>query len=189
MAAESNKATSLIEIISNLPKNENNVPLRKAFNPMALPKLLPSYLLGEMIDFGSVIVRIAGEKLNEVYHTSLKGIDIFTILSSEEKTIVSNIHRCMFDHPCGVFTIRQLKKETGLYINLATYSFPMISNDGKKKYFLMYYEDLSSKNECESFQGKYANFSHYSAVEFLDIGNGAPNADSVIVELATLSLA
>ena len=71
---------SLLEMITNLPKNAAGIPLKKAFNPMALPQLLPYYLLGKMQRFGSVIVLIAGEKLDELFADSLKGADIFDIV-------------------------------------------------------------------------------------------------------------
>lgn len=183
------KVTSLIEMMSNLPKYKNNIPLKKAFNPMALPNLLPGLLLGKMQDFGSVIILLSGEGLNEIYSTSLKGIDIFDVLSSQEKEFVIKIHKNMFEHACGVFTVRQLEKETGIVMTLGTYSFPMVSDNGKERYFLMYYEDLSAKIEHYEFQGKLSALSHYSSVEFLNIGNGIPSETDFTAELAALSLA
>lgn len=186
--SESNVA-SLLEMITNLPKNENGIPLKNAFNPMALPHLLPYYLLGKMPSFGSVIVLVAGEKLNEVFNGSLKGSDIFDIVSAVEKEFVTNLHKTMLGHPCGVHTTRQLKKETGLAITLSTHSLPMISDDGKDKYFLMYFEDQTAASEIDSMQGKLSELSPYTSLEFVDIGSGTPNDDAFIAELSTLSLA
>ena len=180
---------SLLEMIANLPKNKDEIPLKKAFNPMVLPQLLPYYLLGKMPSFGSVIVLLAGEKLNEVFNGSLKGSDIFDIMSAVEKEFVTNLHKTMFEHPCGVHTTRQLKKETGLVMTLSTYSLPMISDDGKDKYFLMYFEDQTAVSEINSMQGKLGELSPYTSLEFIDIGNGIPSDESFIAELPALSLA
>ena len=183
------KVESLLEMITNLPKNADGIPLKKTFNPMALPQLLPYYLLCKMQSFGSVTVLIAGEKLNEVYSSPLKGIDIFDIMSAVEKEFITNLHKTMFGHPCGVHTTRQLEKETGLVITLSTYSLPMISDDGKDKYFLMYFEDQTAISEPESMQGKLRELSPYTSLEFVDIGSGTPNSAPFIAELSTLSLA
>lgn len=188
MNHEKSKVDLLLEMITNLPKNEDEIPLKEAFNPMALPQLLPYYLLGKMQAFGSVIVLIAGEKLNEVYNSPLKGNDIFDIMSAVEKEFVTNLHKTMFGHPCGVHTTRQLKKETGLAITLGAYSFPMISEDGKDKYFLMYFEDHTALSEPDSMKGKLSELSAYTSLNLVDIGSGTPSNESLIAELAALSL-
>lgn len=189
MTSENTKVSSLIEMITNLPRSENNIPRKKAFNPMALPKLLPYYLLGQMQAFGSVIVKVSGEKLNEVYNRSLIGLDIFDIMSPKEKDFVVKIHKLMFEQPCGVYTNRSLEKETGTIITLATYAFPMISDDGNEKYFLMYYEDRSATTDSNDLQGKFSALSLYDSLEFIDIGHSAPSAKAFNAELSDLCLA
>lgn len=189
MTSENTKVSSLIEMITKLPRNENNIPRKKAFNPMALPKLLPYYLLGKMQAFGSVIVKVSGEKLNEVYNRSLIGLDIFDIISPKEKDFVAKIHRLMFEHPCGVYTNRSLEKESGMFITLATYAFPMISDDGNEKYFLMYYEDRSATMESNGLEGKFSSLSLYDSLEFIDIGHSVPSAEPFNAELSALCLA
>ncbi len=189
--AKSNKSNveSLIEMITSLPKNKDGIPLKEAFDPMTLPQLLPYYLLGKMSKPGSVIVKISGEKLNEVYSSPLTGLNIYDIMSGVEKEFVANLHKTMLERPCGVHTTRQLKKETGLTINLSTYSLPLISENSKDKYFLMYFEDQTAASEVNSMQGKLSELSPYTSLEFIDIGSGIPNDDTFIAELPTLSLA
>ena len=189
MVRSKSNAASLLEMITGLPKNKGGIPIKEAFNPMVLPQLLPYYLLGKMPQFGSLTVLLAGEKLNNVYNGPLKGSDIFDIFSEVEKKYVRNLHKTMLELPCGVHTIRQLKKETGLAINLSTYCFPMISDDGKDKYFLMYFEDQTAASEINSMQGKLSELSPYTSLEFVDIGSGTPNSDSFIAGLSALSLA
>lgn len=183
------KVISLLEMITNLPKNENEIPIKEAFNPMALPQFLPYYLLGKMHRLGSVIVHITGEKLNGVYNELLKGIDIFDIMAAAEKKFVTNLHKTMFEHPCGVHTTRQLTKETGLVITLSTYSIPMISKNGKDKYFLMYFEDLTAASQTDSMKGKLSDLSPYTSLEFVDLGSGTPKDDAFIAGLPALGLA
>ena len=180
---------SLLGMIANLPKNEDGIPLKKSFNPMALPQLLPYILLGEMPKFGSVIVQVSGEKLNDVFSSPLTGLDLFDIMSEKEKEFVINLHKTMLGHPCGVHTTRQLKKETGLVISLSTYSFPLISDNGKERYFLMYFEDLTAATEPKSLHGKLSELSPYTSLDLVDIGNGTPNNSTLIDELSTLSFA
>lgn len=188
MLHEKSKEELLLAMITNLPKNEDGIPLKEAFNPMALPQLLPYYLLGKMQAFGSVIVLVAGEKLNEVYSSPLKGSDIFDILPAVEKEFITNLHKTMFGHPCGVHTTRQLKKETGLVITLGTYSLPMISEDGKDKYFLMYFEDQTAQSEPDSMKGKLSELSAYTSLNLVDIGSGTPSDEPFIAGLSALSL-
>jgi len=153
---------------------------------MSLPKLMPYYLFGKMELFGSVIVQLSGEKLNDVFDFPLKGMDIFDIMSPEEKDIVSKLHGQMIGQPCGVYTIRNMKKETGYELSLATYSFPLISKDGENYYFLMYYEDQTTIDENTEINGKLSSLSIYSDLEFVDLGNGIPSTQELHSELSNL---
>ena len=185
MNYQKKKTAQLINLIKSLPKNKDGIPLKSSFNPLSLPSLTSSYLLGKMTAPGKVIVKLAGEDLNKVFDVPLKGVDIFDILSSEEKNNVIKVQQMMFGHPCGVYTHRKLEKTSGMVIPLSTHSFPMITDNGKDKYFLMYYEAYGPVLEDTSSDDKMSSLSNYSSVQFIDIGNGIPIADEALDEIVS----
>ncbi len=182
MSKQIDNAELLISLIKALPKNEKGIPLKRAFNPMTLPSLLPFYLLAKAKDRHNLIIQVAGEKLNDLYDTSLMGKYIFDILSPSEKDFVIKMHDLMLDHPCGVHTIRKAKKQSGIPMTISTYSFPLISADGGTIYFLMYYQDLNAPVDHQTLEGKISSLAPYSSINFIDIGSSAPSTKGFIDE-------
>lgn len=188
MPFESPNATQLIAIVRSLQKNANGIPLRKAFNPLALPSLIPYYILARVPFIGSTIVQIAGEMVTASYGSELKGVDIYDITPPNLKETFVKIHQSMFDHPCALFTQQSIKKESGLILPISTYSFPLITEDDEK-YLLLYYENRNESDGKNSTDDKYCSVAAYTHLEFIDIGNGIPSETDFSAELAALSLA
>lgn len=188
MPFESQNATQLIAMVRSLQKNPNGIPLRKAFNPLALPSLIPYYILAKVPFIGSSIVQIAGEMVTANYGKELKGGDIFDITDPKLKEFFVKIHQTMFKHPCALFTQQSIEKESGLILPISTYSFPLITEDDEK-YLLLYYENRNELDDKNSTDDKYCSVVAYTHLEFMDIGNGIPNETDFAAELAALSLA
>ena len=113
MATKKADVSYLIENIKSLPKAKCGLPLKSAFNPMALPTFIPYFILAKVPFIGSVIVLLSGEGVDSDYGAPLKGLDIFDITSPREKKIFPDIHRAMFEHPCALYTSQRLEKSLG----------------------------------------------------------------------------
>ena len=187
MPFESSKATQLITTVRSLQKNANGIPLRKAFNPLALPSLTPYYILAKIPFIGSSIVQVVGEMVTASYGKELKGIDIYDITAPDLKETFAKIHQTMFDHPCALFTQQNIKKQSGLILPISTYSFPLITEDNEK-YLLLYYENRSESADENFTDDKYCSVAAYTHLEFLDIGGGIPSKIDFTAALAPLSL-
>ena len=176
MTSKDTKIEQLVELIKALPRHENGLPLKSAFNPMALPKLISGYLLAKVPAYGSQVVLISSEVINLDYGGSLKGVDLFDLMSTPEKAFFTKLHQTVFEQSCGVFTKRLLTKKSGIVISLNIHTFPMISNDGDEKFMLLYLQDKSETIAEKLDFDKFHSFNDYSEIQFLDLGNGIPEA-------------
>ena len=179
----SSNSAQLTEKINELPKSDTGIPLKKAFNPLALPKLLPNYLLVEIPQFGQSKVLIAGERVTEDYGFPLKNTDLLDLAAPEEKIILSEIHRSAFSHPCAIYTKQQMDRKSGPSITVTHHSYPLVSSDDATKYLLIYFENLNASQSGVIMEETYITTSNYCDLQFINIGNGVPSTNDHKAEL------
>lgn len=77
------------------------MPLRKAFDPLAVPSLLSNiYIYRYVADRGDYVCDLAGEQVNDAYGRSIKGENLMQIVGAEDHPVISDRWARILGVPC-----------------------------------------------------------------------------------------
>lgn len=156
----------------SLPR-QTDVPMRKDFDPAAVPRLLPRFLMHEIRDRSRLHIRLCGTGLVQRYGMDITGRDYLDFVPEARRAHSLEAMLAMTDWPAGCLTRMNVRTTAGRVLQTESLGLPLSLGDGRPPLVLFHsHEDRSFGFAREPGE----RLEHTSLREriFLDIGNGTP---------------
>jgi hypothetical protein len=148
------------------------LPERSAFNPADIKDLLPMILLRDVDKQGEAHFRLVGTGIRDLLGEELTGLNPTEVTPPEEIERYQRVSQKMLAQPCGAYARLVLETDTGIPFAVENISFPFAPKADGGRQTLGLFAELDQT--LDRGRGG-ARISHFSLVEFIDIGAGIPN--------------
>lgn len=158
----------------SLPR-DGLVPESKDFFPEDIPELLPFFTIYELVSTDCVRFKLAGTMISTRDGVDRTGDNYLDDVAPERRKKASEAFWAIYNQPCGMRVVLDLKKESGLVHQIEGLGLPMINSKGQ--YPLLYYSNhilLQAKVQMETL-GDRLELITVRQRDFIDIGAGIPD--------------
>ena len=160
----------------SLPRN-GLVPESKDFLPEDIPELLPFITIYELVSEDFIRFRLAGTMIANRYGRDRTGQNYLDEVTPKRRKKASEAFWAVYNQPCGMRVIIDMKKKSGLALEVESLGLPMInSRDG---YPLLYYTNYmlvdQSKAHHDIIKRDWLELIAVTKRDFIDIGAGIPD--------------
>jgi hypothetical protein len=149
------------------------VPLRTAFNPMKIHRLLPYIFIVEWKSEDFLEVRLSGTALDDAAGKSLKGSNYLDLYPPGERQFFAQLIGALTHHPCGLLMNRRIEQPSGYMHTLQSLSLPLADSDGKPRY-IVGVMNVNRDKTMGVFDNIETARSHIDGYDYMDIGAGTP---------------
>lgn len=157
----------------SLPKTDL-IPSRRDFDALDVWKMLPNFVMHDMIGPDNIRVRLVGTDVVARYGYEITGKNYLDIIPPETRAHVSERLFQIINRPCGmVVHLRQTRNTGSAYINESV-GFPLRGNDGKASIVVYQANTLYDPIEFEAEPGPLINM-RAQRRRYIDIGAGTPD--------------
>jgi len=155
----------------SLPK-DGLLPPREAFNPAAVPELLPTILLRDVMADGQARYRLAGTAVRDMLGFELTGLKAFELMPATERDRYQTISRLMFEQPCGVWALLAVRTDSGHEFRIENVAFPFAPRADGGRRTVGSFVPLDRPRQAE---GELAKVTAVDGIDFIDLGAGMPD--------------
>lgn len=158
----------------NLPR-DGLIPESKSFLPENIPKLLPFFTIYELVSVDCIRFKLAGTMISKRDGSDRTGHNYLDDVAPERRAKASEAFWAIYNQPCGMRVILDLKKESGMIQQSEGLGLPMINSKGE--FPLLYYSHhvLSAPKIQASRLGDRLELITVRQRDFIDIGAGIPD--------------
>lgn len=156
----------------SLPR-DGHVPVRSAFDPLAVPRLLPRMLICDLTEPGIVRIRLMGTEMASNFGFDPTGGDYLDLVVPERREAAYQGFIVPASHPCGMRVLGENRYSSGGPIAVETVGLPFRRDDGEGMQMVFVGSRLGSSQDLWKDLGQ-ANSFHVFEREFIDIGAGVP---------------
>ncbi len=156
----------------SLPR-EGTVPLRPVFDPLAVPRLLPSMLICDLCEPGIVRIRLMGTSMVSSFGFDPTGRDYLDLVDPARRQAAYAGFTVPAGHPCGMRVLGENRYESGRTLTVETAGFPFRRDDGAGMQMVFV------GTRVDATAGNWPNYGatvsfHVYEREFIDICAGVP---------------
>lgn len=166
-------------------RDGNSIPRKSDINPMKIHSVLPEIAIFERIDQDTVVYRLAGTELDERSGFDVTGINTLKTFPVSVRQTINDAFLKVAKKPCAAYHKVIMSFENDMECELECFYLPLSNDDGEVSYFiiLMFVEnkaeyDIVSLNKNIGYL--------VPTVEYLDIGFGAYESDTIPPHTATI---
>jgi hypothetical protein len=156
----------------SLPR-DGIVPVRSAFDPLAVPKLLPHMLICDLTEPGVVRIRLMGTEMASNFGFDPTGRDYLDLVAPERREAAYQGFVVPASRPCGMRVLGENQYFNGGPIAVETVGLPFRRDDGDGMQMVFVGSRLGPSHDRWRDRGPTKSF-HVFEREFIDIGAGVP---------------
>jgi hypothetical protein len=156
----------------SLPRLDG-LPPRSAFDPLAIPKLLPHIVLHDLRQPGRSIMRLVGTRMVDRFGFDPTGRDYTDFVAPERRGAALSALTAMAWHPCGMRVLLRGEYAGGHAMEAESIGFPLSDDSGDGR-FLVFVDDLTGRPRVWDRRAHPLRTLHVRERIFLDIGAGVP---------------
>lgn len=149
------------------------VPLRSAFDPLAVPKLLPHMLVCDLTEPGIVRIRLMGTAMVRNFAFDPTGGDYLDLVEPERRQAAYRGFVVPASHPCGMRVLGENRYSRGGPVSVETVGLPFRRDDGAGMQMVFVGSRLGPAEAFWRDRGRTRSF-HVFERDFIDIGAGIP---------------
>lgn len=149
------------------------VPARADFDPVAVPAILPTFVIHELHAPSDIRIRLAGTEIREHYGVEITGLNYLDFVAPERQATASRAIFLVCEQPCGMLVRLSSRTAAGSVMVNESLALPMRDDDGRIR--LVYYQS-NSRPMLNRDPGEDPLLRHeLVGRHFLDIGAGVPD--------------
>jgi len=149
------------------------VPVRSAFDPLAVPRLLPHMLICDLTEPGIVRIRLMGTEMASSFGFDPTGRDYLDLVAPERWAAAYQGFAVPASHPCGMRVLGENQYVVGGPVSVETVGLPFRRDDGDGMQMVFVGSTLGPAQEHWRDRGPTKSFNVLER-EFIDIGAGVP---------------
>lgn len=150
------------------------IPRKSAFNPADIGELLPFITLHERLSRYDMRGRLTGTAIDEMFGTNYTGANLFDLYSQRDHEFFAGLHDNMLNTPCGSRSQRRILMPNGERYTIESLHLPLADDEGKPVFLVTLMGPKPDYASSELEPGKERMATLEKAIEYLDIGCGAP---------------
>ena len=158
----------------SLPR-DGVVPLRSAFDPLAVPALIPHMMICDLSEPGVVRIRLMGTGMVSSFGFDPTGRDYLDLVAPERRAEALHGFLVPANQPCGMRVLGENQFENGRKMAVETVAFPFRRDDGAGMHLVFVGSNIDTTLEPWPELGRTTNFRVFER-QFIDIGAGVPAA-------------
>ena len=161
---------------ASLPKVDL-IPMRSAFDPADLPKILPNFEIHEIVGPELIRIRLSGTTVVERYSAEVTGKNYLDIVHPSRREKVSRALLNIVRHPCGMVVLIRSVRESGMVLVDESVGFPFRNEKGQPNQIIYQTNVLGQPKEFWDYWADARIASNALRRRYLDIGAGVPDWD------------
>ncbi|MCW5771923.1 MAG: PAS domain-containing protein [Rhodospirillaceae bacterium] len=150
------------------------VPARSALDPVAIPDLLPHFMLWEINDVVHARFRLVGSAVRDWFGTELTGKPVLDIHAEGSRHKAVQAGAVMAATPCGAWGLMALRSPTLYDFLVEVLCLPMLDAEGKVGLFANTMERVQDRRFFDAMAASGARAINFVEHRFVDIGAGLP---------------
>lgn len=157
------------------------VPLRKSFDPMQIPSVLPFVSLLERMEDGKTVVRLRGTELEQLLPKAGPNDDVESLVSSEQWLSFVKLHDAVLTQPCALYLDNRITLHSGLTFNAQRISLPLADRTGQVRFVINV--GIPERHYASSpLQNMQVASIKILSIAYRDIGYGVPDIKVAVPE-------
>ena len=158
-----------------LPQLGGRLPLRAQIDPGALRTLLPYLQIMERLDAGTVVMRLAGTALRQLYGMEMTGRDMLDLVPPSHRPTRRWRVATAAAHPCGMVYSREQRYPSGAVDEVETLFLPLaVAGDPPEAPARQFIGLAASKSGRRWIAEEHGTLLAPHDFRFVDIGYGIP---------------
>ncbi len=169
---EHEAAANFADYWASLPRRDL-VPARADFDPIAVPRLLPTFVIHELIAPDDIRIRLAGTAIREHYGVEITGRNYLDFVPEERRAMASRAIHLVCERPCGMLARITSSTESGALMINESLALPLRDDAGRCR--LVYYQSNTRPQVAREPGDDPLRLHETVRRRFYDIGAGVPD--------------